>query len=230
MAAAFDVSVGTAAQAASTAISLSTANAVASAANLYLVVGTFNSANPTGTFSVTTTGGLTWAEDKTLQVSNVRTSLFRARAPSGLAASTTLTVTHSGAGNGDLLIGGFSILGLDDAGPTATGSTDNASGTAWTTGNIAAANGDCLIGGTFGDGTATSSTATSPATEAFDANSAGQVETITAAYKLSVSGTDSIAGTWLAALASLAVGASYTVSATAAASTGSIPHRMPLGV
>lgn len=213
MAATFNVSIGTAAQAASTTITLSTANAVASGANIYLFVGTFNSANPSGTFSVTTAGGLTWTEDKTLLALNVRTSMFRARAPSGLASSTSLTVTHSGAGNGDLLIGGFSILGLDDAAPTATGSTNNGSGTAWTTGNITAASGNCLVGGTFGDGIATTSTITSPASEAFDANNAGQAETITAGYKLSVSGTDVIAGTWASSLASLAVGASYAVTA-----------------
>lgn len=228
MAASLDAQLGTNAQAASTTITLTTGAAVAAGAVIFIGVGTFNSANPAGTFSVTTTGGLTWTEDKTLLALNVRTSMFRAPAPSGLATSTALTITHSGAGNGDLLIGGLSILGLVNAAPTATGSTDNGAGTAWTTGNITAGNTDFMMAVAFGDGTATSSTATSPAVEGFDVNSAGQVETITGAYKLSVSGTTSVAGTWLASLPSLAVGASYAVSA--AASSSGYLRRFPLGV
>jgi hypothetical protein len=208
MAVSLDQPLGTNAAAGSATITLTTAATVASLATILLVCGRYNAGTPTATLSAAG-GGLTWTQDHTLTSGNVRTSVFSAPAPAGLPSGTVITVSQS-LGTGDMLVGAGSFLGVGAL--SAFNALASGAGTAWATGTVAAASGDFLFGGAFGDGLAGTSTPTSPAVELLDANSAGQTETITAAYKLSVAGSDSIAGTWSGSLSSVGVGVSYTPS------------------
>lgn len=194
---------------------MSTTAAVASGAHIYLAAGRFNFTNSTMSCSG---GSLTWTEDKTVVSSNIRTSIFRAYAASGLSSSTTLTVTHTGGGTADCIIGAYSLLGVAQGSPTATNSNSGVLA-GWDGGSVTAGSGDVLIGGAFVDTSiVSSSTPTSPAVERIDKNVSGQAETLVIEDKINVSGTDSTAGTWNNAGTWAAVSASY-----AAAASGALP-------
>lgn len=227
MAVTLDTTLGTGAAAGSATITLTTTNPVAAGGTIIAIIGRFNSAAPTATLSVTTTGGLTWTQDHTLTSGNIRTSLFRAHAPAGLAASTAIVWTQSAA-TGDLMVGAGSFLGVDTSGPTAFNGASSLT-TAWTSTSVAAASGNFLVGGSFGDGFVGSSTPTGPAVELFDVNSAGQSEMITAAYKLSVAGSDLIAGTWSGTLDSATVAVAYAAAAAASLVIPRPPLRALIG-
>lgn len=198
-------------------VSITTNVPVAAGSLIELTVGRFSS-TPASTLSITAAGGLTWTQ-VTVANGNVRTSKFYALAPAGLASGTTLTATNT-AGSSDLLMAGFALAGVDAVTPFRTSGTGTGATTAWTTNAVAGLSTDALTGSSFGDGAATSSTPTAPAVEAFDFNSAGQSEYITCAYKLSVAGSDSIAGTLLAAATHAEVGVAYR------ASTGLVASRL----
>jgi hypothetical protein len=206
-----DTALGTKAQSASTTAVLTTTAAVASGGHILLVAGHFFAG---ATTRACAGGSLTWTEDAYLKSGSLHISIFRASAPSGLASSTNITVTWGNAG--DSLVGAGSFLGIDTSGTVIASGTNNGSLAGWGTGSIASTSGNMLFGGAFMDGAVTTSTPTSPASELFDVNSAGQTETATGAYKLSVSGSDSIDGTWASAAGWAAAGVCYKATAGAA--------------
>lgn len=214
MAVTTDVLLGTGNAGASAAVSLVTTNTVAAGGRLVLLVGSFKTAQ--GTYSVTTAAGLTWAQDHTVVSGQIRVAVFSAPAPSGLASGSTITITNTGgSATGDFIVGGESYLGIDTSAGYVTGFNGAAAATAaWATGSITASSGDAIIGGAWVDaGAVSSSTPTSPAVERIDKNVAGQSETLTLVDKLSVAGSDALAGTWNAAGGHVAIGVGYKAAA-----------------
>lgn len=224
MAVALDAALGTGNSASGLSCNLVTTSAVAAGATIILIAGKFSGSGSTVSASG---GGLTWTQDQTNTSGSLRVSIFRALAAAGLASGTTLTVTAASGAN-DFVIGAGSFTGIDTVSPVRTSGGASASSTAWSTGSIAASSGDFLIGGTFEDGSATAtSTPTGPAVELLDRLIAGQSEALTAAYKLSVAGSDSIAGTWSTSVGHVVSGVAYK----AAAGGGTVvKHLAALGV
>lgn len=222
MAVTLDTGLGTGNNTASTTCSMSTTAAVASGGMICLVVGWF--INSASTSSVTTTGGLTWTKDAELRATSLHIAIHHAFAPSGLASGTTLTVTFTA--GGDSIMGAGSFLGIDTTGTVIASQTNNASTAGWSSGTVASTSGNALIGGSFIDsGSVSSSTPTSPGVELIDKNVAGQSETLTEVYKLSVSGNDVIDGTWNAAAAWIAAAVCYKASAGASATSLAFQRR-----
>lgn len=209
MAVTVDASLGQGNATGAATFNFNTAATVAAGAHIILVCGAFRSGAQTFTVSG---GSLTWTEDKTVVNGSVRFSVFRAPAPSGLASGTTLTVSL-GSGSNDMIAGAVSYAGIDTSGTVVTSASSTGSGTAWSSTSAAAASGNALIGGAFEDGTVTSSTPTSPAVEEFEKQVAGQSETLTLIDKLSVAGTDSLAGTWGASVTWAAAAVAYKPTA-----------------
>lgn len=213
MAVTLDTALGTGKAHTTLTVSVVTTAAVASGAMIDFTVAGFIGAN---TYSVTATGGLTWATSHHLVSGSLHIYKFRAFAPSGLASSTTLTATATGS-NADHMAMAVSFLGVDNASPVSAFNASTASTAAWSSGNVAGSSGDMLTGAAFedGSGTATSSP-TAPGVEYADFNDATQTEAMTGVYKLSVAGTDVIAGTWSGAVSHVAIGVAYKAAAGAA--------------
>lgn len=176
---------------------------------LVVLNGRFNAGTPTATMAVSG-GGLTWVNTLLGTSGNMKLYISTALAPAGLASGTTLTVTQS-SGTGDITLVASSYLGLASATPTAQNSTATAT-TAWASGTVGAANGDLLVGGAWGDGSLVTSTATGPGVERVDFNSATTNESVTLIDKLTVTGSDSLAGTWSATIDAIGAAASFTAS------------------
>lgn len=190
---------------------LTTTGAVAAGGHIIVVAGRFNSTNSTMAVSG---GALTWTQDHTAVSGSIRTSVFRAPAPAGLAASTVLTLTHTGGGVADSIFGAASYLGIDTVGTVVAVNGGGASTAAWSSGSVAGNSGDALVGGAFVDaGAVSSSVPTAPAVERIDRNIAGQSESLTMADILSLSGATALAGTWNAAGGHVAVAVAYKAAA-----------------
>lgn len=215
MAVALDTALGTHASSASTTNILPTGAAVASGAQIIVVLGWFQNGATTAAVSG---GGLTWVEDAVLRATNIHISIQRAFAPAGLASSTNLTATISA--TADSLIGATSFTGIDTTGTVVTSGTNNGSVAGWTAA-CSSTSGNAIIGGAFMDGAATTNTETAPSVESFDFNSAGQTESLVGEYKLSVAGGDSIAGTFGAAATWISAVVCYKAAAAAAVVAGS---------
>lgn len=217
MAVTLDALLGTGNATGSATVSLVTANTVAANGRLVLLVGSFFTSQ--GTYSVTTAAGLTWTQDHTVVSGQIRVSIFSAPAPSGLAASSTITITDSGgSATGDLIIGGVSYLGIDTVGTVVSFNGAAAATAAWASGSISSNSGDAIVGGAWVDaGAVNSSTPTGPAVERVDVNIAGQSETITIVDKLTVAGADSVAGAWNTTGSHIAIGVGYKAAASGAA-------------
>jgi hypothetical protein len=220
MAVALDQALGTGHNTGASTCSMTTTAAVAAGAHVIVVLGWFKNDATASTF--TTTGGLTWTKDAELKSGSIHIAIWRASAPSGLASSTTLGVTIGAAS--DSLMGAGSFTGIDTSGTVITSGTNNGTGTGWGSGTIASTSGNAVIGGSFCDGLTGSSSPTSPGVELFDFNNAGQNETETSVYKLSVSGSDSVDGTWSSSVSWIAGAVCYKAAAGAAA-TSDIPLR-----
>lgn len=217
MAVTFDQALGTGAQSVpgATAGTVTTTGAVPAGGMVVFKAGRFNSAGTTLTASG---GGLTWATGHTIASGSIRLYLFYAFAPAGLASGTVLSATPSAASN-DFTMCAASYLGVDSAvSPVAFGGAA-ASTAAWATGSIAASSGNALIGGAYGDGALSTSTPTGPAVERVDFNSATTSGSITLVDKLSVAGSDSLAGTWSGALGHIALGVAFQAAAGGGAAT-----------
>jgi hypothetical protein len=200
-----------------------TTNTVAAGGMIALIAARFDAG--AGTMSVSGTGGLTWATAHNVTSGSLRIYVFYAFAPVGLASGTTLTVSNTN--SADLMATAISLLGVDTVSPVSGFNGSGSTGTAWTTGSITAGNGDAIVGASFEDGNATdTSTATGPAVEFSDFNDATQSEAMTAAYKLSVAGTDSVAGAWAASVSHVDIGVAFKAAAAAAAPA--VPAPRPL--
>lgn len=191
--------------------SMTTTAAAASGSTIMMLVGRFSTA--ASTVSVTTAGGLTWTAAHNILSSNIRVYLFYAPAPSGLASSTSLGVTHS-SGTVDCILGCVSYTGVDAAaGPTAFNGTAAAS-TGWSSGSVAGSAGNLLVGGSFVDsGSVSSSVPAGAENERFDRFIVGQAETLVFEDILSMSGATALTGTWNASATNVAVAASFAPSA-----------------
>lgn len=180
---------------------------------IFFIMGRFSGGAATSSIAG---GGLTWAMDHTVTSGNIVIKAFRAFAPSGLASSTAITVTHSTTAGGlDCLVGAISVLGADTVGQPSAVNGSAAATAAWSSATVTASSGDALLGGAFCDGVTGSSTPTAPGVEWFDFNDAGQNETETGVYKLSVSGSDTIQGTWSGAVGHVALGVAYKAAGAA---------------
>lgn len=215
MAVTLDTALGTGNASAASSVSFNTTAAVASGGRVVLICGRWQLAS-TSTMSITGTGGLTWAQDHTVSSGTLRISVFSAPAPAGLASGTTLTVSFSTASN-DTIIGAGSFLGIDTVGTVVAFNGGAASTAAWSSASVAATSGNALIGGAFCDGLNATSTPTAPGVELFDRNIVGQSESLVEQYKLSVAGSDTIAGTWSGAVSHVAIGVAYKAAAAGAA-------------
>lgn len=207
---------------AATSIVLTTSAAVPAGDTIIVVTGGFNS--PVRTMTITG-GGLTWTNDKAAANGSDFIAVHRGNAPSGLAISTALTCTFSGTAQGPF-IAGASFPNIVSASPVdLSSSATPATGTAWAAASITTTVTDTVVGAAWGDGTATSSTPTSPWSEAFDVNDATSTETLTLVYRESVAaGAYAPAGTWAASTGGqtvIAIG--YKVSAAAVAPKLTLP-------
>jgi hypothetical protein len=208
-----DANLGTGKGHATSSWSLVTTNAVATGGCIILGVACFASGSVTG-FTVSG-GGLTWNTGSSFIASgSLKIRVFYAFAPSGLASGTTLSISDTGGGANDNMAAAISLLGVNTTGTISSSAGSGATGAGWSTGNILANNGDAMVGFAFEDGSGTAtSTPTSPAVEFADFNDATQTEAFTAAYKLTVAGTDVIAGTWSASVTHIRAGVSLTPAA-----------------
>lgn len=219
-------SLGTGNASGSTTVSITTTGAVASGAVIALLSGRFFAGATTS--SVTGTAGLTWATAHDVTSGNIRVYLFYAFAPSGLASGSTITVTHTNAA--DSIIGAASYTGVDTSGTIVGFNGAGASTAAWSSSTVTGTAGDGLIGGCFVDtGAVTNSVPSGSATERIDQNVPAQSETLTLVDNLSMSASDSLAGTWKNGSAvdtagtHVAIAAAFKASGAAAASATARP-------
>jgi hypothetical protein len=207
----------------STTIVLTTAASVAAGGFIVVGVGYFHAS---ATVSLSG-GGLTWATDKTGNNGSVRSSVFSAQAPAGLASGTAITATFSVAVNVQG-IGGYSFSGIATSAPLdATASATPTAGTAWNCGGVATLNAsDIVLGWAMGDAaTATTSTATGPFAELLDfAETTGGGETWTLVYQIvSSTGTYTPSGTWALSQTNVGLGVAYMDAASVPASPSMRP-------
>jgi hypothetical protein len=203
-------SLGTQAQSGVSSSSTTTTATVASNAMIVMLIGGYRSGGG-HTHSVATTGGLTWTQAHSVVNVALRLSLFYAFAPSGLASGTSLGPGQSIAG--DMTWCMNSYLGVDSADAVEAFNGASATTAAWASGSVSSVSGNALIGGSWGDGTLRTSTATGPAAERIDFNSATTSGSNTLVDKLSVSGSDSLAGTWSGTLDHVAIAVAFNASA-----------------
>jgi hypothetical protein len=162
-----------------TTIVLTTSAAVPAGDTIVVVTGGFNS--PVRTMTITG-GSLTWTNDKAAANGSDFIAVHHANAPSGLASGTALTCTYSAQATGPF-IAGASFPSILSASPVdLSSSATPATGTAWAAASITTTVTDTVLGAAWGDGTATSSTPTSPWSEALDVNDATSTETLTLVY------------------------------------------------
>lgn len=204
-------SLGTAATSESAVIT--TTATVAAGGMIVVLAGMFNAT--AASLHTVAGGSLTWVSAHTVQSGSYRISLFYAFAPSGLASGTGITVSDTG-GTSDITCCAASYLGVDTSGTVVALNGGSASTAAWASGSVAANSGDAIIGGAAGDGTLRTSTPTAPAVERVDFNSATTSGSITLVDKLTVAGSDSVAGTWSGTLDHRALGVAFKAAAVAA--------------
>jgi hypothetical protein len=209
MAVSFDKALGTATANAQTA-TITTTNAVAVGAHIIVLHGIWRSTAPTG--HTCTATGLTFTLAHQIASGDLRVSLWYAYAAAGFASSSAIVVGGNAGTNG-ILSAASSWLGIDTSGTVTAFGGAAAATAAWSTGSIGANSGDALIGGAWGDGSQRTSTPTSPANERVDANSATTTQSITIVDKLSVAGSDSLAGTWSGTLDHIAIAAGFKAAA-----------------
>jgi len=217
----FDKNLGSNSGNSSASVVLTTSNAAAAGTRIVVLVSWWYDVNNTCSLSG---GSLAWAKDKQNDNGSDRFAIFSAPAPSGLASSTSLTVTVGGSGGGIFLGAAsfFNVQGVDTTGNT-TGT-----GTSWSSGTATNANVNGLVIGGSGNET-TSSTTSTPVngTELHDAWLSGAQQGFATGYLISSS------------IASQSITGTFSTSSTA--NTGALmiynpvpdlfsPHRMPLGV
>jgi hypothetical protein len=201
MAVAFGAVLGTSEVDAGSSLTVTTSALVPAGGRVVIVTGGF----ATGTTATGSGGALTWATDgHVVNGSDARyhSSILSADCPAGLAASTVLTVTFSGATN-NKTISCFYITGAVSG---ASGYLDgaavggNGTVTAWATASLATANADdILISGGYIDAV-TSNTPGTGYTEIHDSVAASSGVTFTSEYQVvSATGSYTGNGTWLAA-------------------------------
>jgi len=192
-----------------------TSAAVASGAMIVILAHRFHTGGITGTITGTG-GGLTWTTVHKSESGNIGIYLVAAFAPSGLASATSIGVNCSVNSN-DYTITAASYLGVDSSGGIAGAirafNAGSGAGPGWASGSVTGTAGDALIGGAGGDGTISTSTP-SAGVERDDFNSGTSSGSITLIDKLSVSGTDSLAGTWSNTLANVSVAAAFKPAST----------------
>jgi hypothetical protein len=203
---------------------LTTTAAVAAGAMIVALVHNFNSAAETLSMSG---GSLTWVQAHTTTSGSLRISLFYAFAPSGLASSSTLTVTASTGGN-DMTWCAASYAGVDTSGTVVAFNAAAASTAAWSSGSVAGNSGDALIGGAGGDGTLRTSAPDAGNTERIDFNSATTSGSVTLVDKLSSAGTDTLDGDWSGTLGHIGIGVSFKPAAGGGGTT--VKNLAALGV
>ena len=196
---------------------ITTTSAVATDARIIVLIGRFSGTGTT--VSTVTAGAINLARDHSLLNVNLRIEMWSAAAPSGLASSSTITVTHSGAC--DCIIGSASYLGIDTTGTVVATNAAAAATAAWASGSVAGNAGDALMGGAFVDsGSVSSSTPGGAAVERIDNNVPGQSETLVLQDILSISGATDLTGTWNAAATHIAIGVAYKAAAGGAVGSG----------
>jgi hypothetical protein len=179
-----------------------TTSVTAPSSSLIIVLASFGrSVDPgAGTLSG---GSLTWQTDQ----GNVfnggyfyRFGIYSGAASSGLASSTVLTLTATGATDG-VQFAAYYCTGLDlTASRKDVSNGAGAAATAWSSGSATSTNAnDLVIGGSFVDGTATS-TPGGGFTELADFQNAGNAWSETVVYKIvAATGSQSASGTWTSA-------------------------------
>jgi hypothetical protein len=219
---------------ASTSITLTTTQAVASGALIVVCSGGYNGS----TTSVTITGGgLTWTTEIVDTMSPgspgaPAPGISSAFAPSGLAASTVLTATWDVSAS-VRTIGASSFLGVDTvdkvgnvAGPVGV----SPAAQPWTTGSVSIEAGSLLIGVNFNESTNAVNTPTAPSVDLTEVGHSDGFRCV-ASYRIeSSAGSYAVAGSWGATAQSTTVAAEYRVSAAEAEfSAGGFDLRNRLG-
>lgn len=201
MAIAFGASLGTAVGGGSSATTLAvtTTGTASAGSRVYIVTGWYT----TGVTASASGGGLTWVNDGTFTNTtdaNYRAAVLSADAPSGLAASTSLTVTYSSAAFARALSCFYFTGVATGASGYLDGAVVGASGTAagWATASLTTANADdVLVGASWIDLRLTSDTAGGSFTEIVDFQDAGNGSTFTSLYRIvAATGSYAASGTW----------------------------------
>jgi hypothetical protein len=211
-----------------TSIALTTNVSVAAGGLIVIGFGCFVGSQGTTTFSISG-GGLSWnpgpASGNGAANSDYGT-LYWAAAPSGLASSTTITVTGSPANNlNGPVLGGSSWLGAasspNDGQASQTGTT-----AAWNSGSVnTTGSSDLLVGVGWGDGNA--ATATDGPNTGYTAGWLGSQSSgggvLTLVYQMNVAaGAYNPGGTWATSVPSSTNGVTMAFLASGAAAAGSL--------
>jgi hypothetical protein len=208
-----------------TTVALTTTSAVASNGFIVLGIGWFGS---TFLVSGVSGGGLSWSVDKQGVTSSIGTALVSAQAPSGLASSTTITVTFTGSVDVPT-IGGTSFTGVATSSPvdgTPLGPTEVTTA-AWSSGSYTIAAGSVIVATNWTEGVVTGNTPTAPSVEAWDVVTSDSDATVLE-YNIQASdGSYTVEGTWNAAHKNQNVAVAYlAASGGGGVSTILFPHRM----
>lgn len=216
-----------------TPLAFTTNQAVASGGFIVLGVETWwGSANPIITGA--SGGSLTWTVDVSDDTeSGFRRAILSAQAPSGLASSTTITITWGGGGetNDTRQVMGFSFTGVKTSSPVEDSQIGaEANDANWTTNALTHSAGSLLVGMSVleSGNPAQTSTPTSPAIEVYD-NGITDNTSMTIAYRIEASGgSNAVAGTWSASGNHRDLGVAY-LEEPVVAGAAPIAHRLGRG-
>lgn len=193
-----------------TSLDITTTSAVASGGFIVVCGGWFGDNTLTPTVSG---GGLTWTTDKLLVPSGSNSAFIAsAQAPSGLASSSTITVTWGAPGAVAPTIGAMSFTGVATSSPVDGTSTagEQSSTTAWATDSQTLTAGSVLIGTCRESASGTGSTPDAGSTEAWDISDGTDNFGQTTCYRIEASsGSYSVSGTWGGSTSSGDVGVAY---------------------
>lgn len=189
-------------------------------------------------FTSVSGGGLTWTTNVSPVNGSMTMAIASAPAPSGLASSTSLTVTFAGNTVAPAIM--VDCLYITGAGSVIGGSSGTAgSGTTWTGGSLSLSTNDIIVGAGFedGSGAGTNGTTATPDagyTEASDFLSSTNTEKFETVYQVAGSGGSyTPGGTFTGGTGTVSVGGAVAFvdsGGAAAVVPAAPPHRMPLGV
>ncbi len=200
---------GTIGTADATTVQFTTTAAVASGGFIVVVGGWFGAGG--ATVSSVSGGGLTWSVDDSGSDTNSACFIASAQAPSGLASSTTITVTFSGT------VSVPTVSGLSFTGVATSSALDgttlgpvHVSTAAWSSGNYTTSAAAVVVGVNWSEGAVASNTETSPSVEAHEYIHGVDHYGHVAEYRIeSSAGAYPVAGTWDAAAGNTTFAAAY---------------------
>jgi hypothetical protein len=203
-----------------TTLAITTTQTVSAGSLIVLAVGWYTTSGIT--ITGVSGGGLTWTVDKQGGPFNVKSGIVSAPAPSGLASSTSITVTFSAAMEGGIAMGGSSLSGTDTSGSrvdTTSGPKADEGDAAWESTSQTILAGSGIVAVAFNENVGVSGSTTSY-TELIDTVD-GYGEGLTSVLRVEASaGSYTVSGTWPATAGSAVNAVAYIAGATFSAGGG----------